>query len=179
MARLIVESQGTRREVRVTGPLTVGRSPSASIPIDDKTLSREHTQFYLDRGRLCVRDLESKNGTFLNGQLLKGPAVLKPGDKVRVGDAVFSPVLEQGDAMPAVAAALAAPPPRAAAVSAGTATATAASPVSRGRDRAPLSTMPAAAGIFLYRLILLGVVVGGAWFSKGLFHTFLLPHLPR
>lgn len=178
MARLIVESQGTRREVRVTGPLTVGRSPSASIPIDDKTLSREHTQFYLDRGRLCVRDLESKNGTYLNGQLLKGPTVLKPGDKVRVGDAVFSPVLEQGDAMPAVAAVLAAPPPRPAAVSGGTATATAA-PVSRGRDRAPLSTMPGAAGVFFYRLILLGVVVGGAWFSKGLFHTFLLPHLPR
>jgi predicted component of type VI protein secretion system len=170
---LILESGGQRREFKVDGPMTVGRSPSASVHLEDKTLSREHTQFYLERGRLCVRDLGSKNGTLLNGQLLKSPVALKPGDKVRVGDAVFIPVFEQGDPMPAVAAPLAAPPPRAAVHATGPATATAA-PVARAR--APLGPHPAS--VLVYRVVLLAVVVGGAYLSKGLFHQFLIPRLP-
>lgn len=86
MARLIVESGGERREIRIAGPVTIGRSPSATIPIDDKTLSREHTQVYTtERGKYFVRDLGSKNGTFLNGQLVKEPELLKSGDRIRVG----------------------------------------------------------------------------------------------
>jgi two-component system NtrC family sensor kinase len=161
----------------VTGPVTVGRSASASIQIDDKQLSREHTQFYLDRGRLCVRDLDSKNGTYVNGQLLKAATALKPGDRVRVGAVTFDLAFDPGDAMPSVVAPLAAPPPRPAVPAGGTATATAAAPVPRPRERAPRGPHPA--GVFLYRLILLGVVAGGAYLSKGLFHAFLLPHLPR
>ena len=54
----MLESGGERREIKVAGPLTVGRSQTAGVYLDDKTLSREHSQFYVDHGRVCVRDLD-------------------------------------------------------------------------------------------------------------------------
>jgi hypothetical protein len=163
----MLESGGERREIKVAGPVTVGRSQTAGVYLDDKTLSREHTQFYVDHGRLCVRDLDSKNGTFLNGAALKQPAVLKPGDRVKVGLATFSVVAEAGEALPSVTAPLAqAPAHHAPARPAGT---THTAPATRSRPR--LSPHPAA--VFFYRIILLGVIVVGAYFSKGIFKSLL------
>ncbi len=77
MARLLLETGGERREIKVAGSITVGRERTAGVYLDDKTLSREHTKFYLLNGRLHVRDLESKNGTYLNGSLLSRAEPLK------------------------------------------------------------------------------------------------------
>jgi predicted component of type VI protein secretion system len=154
----------------VAGPLTVGRSQTAGVYLDDKTLSREHTQFYLDHGRICVRDLDSKNGTYVNGILLKQPASLKPGDKVKVGVAMFTVVHEQGDALPAVTAPVAAAPRAPAAPAKTTVTAPHAAPPPRPRPRLG---GPHPAAVFFYRIILLGVVVGGAFVSKPLFVMLL------
>ena len=171
MARLLLESGGERREIKVAGPITVGRSQTAGVYLDDKTLSREHTQFYLDHGRVCVRDLDSKNGTYMNGALLKQPTALKPGDKVKVGIAIFTVMHEAGDALPAVTAPLAAAPARHA--HAGT-TATApqqhAAPAPRPRPRLG---GPHPAAVLFYRIILLGVIAGGAYFSKPIFVMLL------
>ena len=87
MARLILEYQGDRREIQITGPVTVGRSKSATISIDDLMLSREHARIYLDGGQHVVSDLGSKNGTFLNGALLRQPESLKTGDRIKIGPA--------------------------------------------------------------------------------------------
>lgn len=164
----MLESGGERREIKVASPVTVGRSPSAGVYLDDKTLSREHTQFYVDHGRLCVRDLDSKNGTLLNGAALKQPVALKPGDRVKVGVATFTVVAEAGEALPAVTAPLAqAPAHHAPARTTHTAPQVASAP----RPRARLSPHPAA--VFFYRIILLGVIVVGAYFSKGIFKSLL------
>jgi predicted component of type VI protein secretion system len=148
----------------------VGRSQTAGVYLDDKTLSREHTQFYLDHGRLCVRDLDSKNGTYVNGVLLKQAASLKPGDRVKVGVAMFTVVHEAGDALPAVTAPVAAAPrtapPRT------TATAAPVVPAAAPRPRPRLGG-PHPAAVFFYRIILLGVIVGGAYVSKPLFVMLL------
>jgi hypothetical protein len=165
VARLLLESGGERREISVAGPITVGRSQTASVYLDDKTLSREHTQFYVDHGRLCVRDLDSKNGTYVNGVLLKQPASLKPGDRVKVGVAMFTVVPEAGEPLPAVTAPVASARPAAPRT---TATAPAASPRPRPRLGGP---HPAA--VFFYRILLLGVIVGGAYLSKPLFVMLL------
>ena len=169
MARLLLESGGERREIKVAGPITVGRSPTAGVYLDDKTLSREHTQFYLDHGRICVRDLDSKNGTYLNGAILKQPAALKPGDKVKVGVATFTVVHEAGDALPAVTAPVAAPARQA---HAGT-TATAPQMHAAAARPRPRLGGPHPAAVLFYRIILLGVIAGGAWFSKPIFVMLL------
>lgn len=168
VARLTLESGGERREVKVAGPLTVGRAPTAGVYLDDKTLSREHSQFYLDHGRICVRDLESKNGTLVNGQRITRPTSLSPGDQVKIGVAVFTVVHEAGDPLPAISAPA---PQRASAPHA-----------PAPKQHAPnlnrvLTTGPGAAAIFFYRIILLGVILVGAYLSKPVFR-WLLERIP-
>ena len=162
----MLESGGERREIKVAGPLTVGRSQTAGVYLDDKTLSREHSQVFLQGGRLFVKDLQSKNGTYLNGTLLQRAEPLKHGDRVKIGAALFTVHLEAGDPMPAVTAPLAAPPPRAPVKA--TATATQTAPRSR-----PTLGGPHPAAVFFYRIILLGVGVVVAYLSKGFFASFI------
>jgi hypothetical protein len=167
VARLLLESGGERREIKVAGPITVGRAQTAGVYLDDKTLSREHSQFYLDHGRICIRDLDSKNGTYLNGARLKQPAALKPGDKVKIGVAVFTVMHEAGDALPAVTAPL---PPRPHHAAPAHTTATAPQMAARPRPRLG---GPHPAAVLFYRLILIAVIVGGAYLSKPVFVMLL------
>lgn len=65
-------------------PVVVGRSPSAGLVIPDPHLSRLHCELLSIGGSLAVRDLESKNGTFVNEcRIAKAP--LKAGDRLRLG----------------------------------------------------------------------------------------------
>jgi pSer/pThr/pTyr-binding forkhead associated (FHA) protein len=166
----MLESGGERREIKVAGPVTVGRSPSAGVYLDDKTLSREHTQFYLLNGRLHVRDLQSKNGTYLNGALLQRAEALKHGDRVKVGTALFTVSHEEGDAMPAVTAPLAAPP-RAAAPPAPLRT-TVTAPAAPAPRRLLLGG-PHPFAVFIYRIILVAVIIIVAYVSKGFFRSLI------
>jgi predicted component of type VI protein secretion system len=168
VARLLLESGGERREIHVAGSITVGRERTAGVYLDDKTLSREHTKFYLENGKLFVRDLESKNGTYLNGTLIKNTQPLKAGDRVKVGLATFTVLAEVGG-MPAVSAPLAAPPPpRPPAPAAATVTA----PTTPARPRLLLGG-PSWFTVFVYRIILVAVIVVVAVMSKGFFQSLL------
>lgn len=64
---------------------TLGRATGADFIVDAALVSRVHCRFTATRdGELEVRDLESTNGTFVNGQRTE-VARLTPGDKVQVG----------------------------------------------------------------------------------------------
>jgi pSer/pThr/pTyr-binding forkhead associated (FHA) protein len=67
------------------GTLTIGRSGGCGLTIADNRLSRMHAAIDVDGGEARVRDLESRNGTFLNEQRLAEVSVLRPGDRIRVG----------------------------------------------------------------------------------------------
>jgi predicted component of type VI protein secretion system len=164
VARLILESGGERREIRITGPVTIGRSPSATFPVDDKTLSREHTLVSGQRGHYTVKDLQSKNGTYLNGKLIKQPEALKHGDRVKVGPATFMIVWDPEDAA-AERPATSHPAP--------------ARPASRPATRREAAVGSVGAGIarFFSTLVALGVFVVGTWFAKQLVLQFLLPRI--
>ena len=164
MARLLLESGGERREIRISGPVTIGRSPSATFPIDDKTLSREHTRVSGSAGRYVVQDLESKNGTFLNGKLITRPEPLKHGDRVRVGPATFMILWDPEDS----AAEQPAPAPRPAATAA----------PRPGRAHAEAVGGGGVARFFA-TLIALGVFAAGSWFAKNLYITLLFPRIPQ
>ena len=67
-------------------PRTIGRSTGADFILDAALVSRVHCQFLaMGDGALEVRDLESTNGTYVNGNRIEKPARLSPGDKVQVG----------------------------------------------------------------------------------------------
>jgi len=64
---------------------TIGRSTGADFILDAALVSRVHCQLLaLGDGELEVRDLESTNGTYVNGNRIER-ARLSPGDKVQVG----------------------------------------------------------------------------------------------
>jgi serine/threonine-protein kinase len=65
-------------------PITIGRSSQASYAFDDALLSRKHCQIE-SRGDLCrVVDLQSRNGTYVNGQRI-GTQVVRMGDRIKAG----------------------------------------------------------------------------------------------
>ena len=67
------------------GIRTVGRATGADFIVDAPLVSRVHCRFTaLPGGELEVRDLNSTNGTFVNGARIDN-AVLAPGDRVQVG----------------------------------------------------------------------------------------------
>jgi DNA-binding winged helix-turn-helix (wHTH) protein len=71
------------------GSNVLGRDPSADVQIDDSTVSRKHASIEV-RGELAtLQDLESKNGTFLDGEKISAPTPLQEGQTIVLGDAAM------------------------------------------------------------------------------------------
>lgn len=66
-------------------PTTVGRHRECKLRITSRQVSRRHCVLEERDGRLAVRDLESSNGTFVNGQRIQGETILQPGDCLGIG----------------------------------------------------------------------------------------------
>jgi hypothetical protein len=64
---------------------TLGRAQTNRIVLKDELCSREHAEIYHTGGRWRVRDLESLNGSRLNGDKLTKEVELSPGDEVHLG----------------------------------------------------------------------------------------------
>ena len=59
--------------------LYIGRDINNDIVINDSEISRKHARLILQAGGYVLEDLGSTNGSFVNGQRLMGPHVLRPG----------------------------------------------------------------------------------------------------
>lgn len=68
--------------------LTIGRDSSNGVAINDAEVSRRHSRLSFQGGKYVIEDLGSTNGTFVNGQRLAGPVVLKAGDVVSLGEQI-------------------------------------------------------------------------------------------
>jgi hypothetical protein len=75
--------------------LYIGRDINNDIVINDSEVSRKHVRLILQAGGYVLEDLGSTNGSFVNGQRLMGPHVLRPGEVVMLGENV-SLAFEQG-----------------------------------------------------------------------------------
>jgi pSer/pThr/pTyr-binding forkhead associated (FHA) protein len=87
MPKLVVLSQGLTGlsyELKVE-KTTVGRVEDNAFQIAEPSVSSHHCEFLLRGNDVVVKDLNSTNGTFLNGQPVTGEAVVKAGQIVRLG----------------------------------------------------------------------------------------------
>ena len=75
---LALDWSGAREE------LLIGRHPSCDVVVADDTVSRQHARLTFRDGGWIVQDLDSTNGTRLNGQYV-GRCRLRPGDQLTVG----------------------------------------------------------------------------------------------
>jgi len=79
----IVTAEGTRLNIGAE-PLTIGRLPECDIAVSDPAVSRRHAEVRRRDGQFVVVDLDSTNGTRVNGAGVKD-RVLADGDEIRVG----------------------------------------------------------------------------------------------
>lgn len=83
----VVEGPAVGQEFKIEGAATIGRSPDATVMVDDPGVSRLHARIRRSEAGFEVEDLGSKNGTFLNGARVEH-ALANLGDKIRVGPRV-------------------------------------------------------------------------------------------
>jgi pSer/pThr/pTyr-binding forkhead associated (FHA) protein len=69
---------------RLSRPLTLGRGTSADVMIADEAVSREHAAVRVDGDTVVVEDLDSSNGTIVNGSPVD-QARLEDGDIIQLG----------------------------------------------------------------------------------------------
>ncbi|MBI3097050.1 MAG: FHA domain-containing protein [Planctomycetes bacterium] len=118
-----ISAEGHERTFEMKAPtLVMGRAPECDIPLKDVKASRRHCQIErLQGGEYRLTDLESSNGTTVNGAKVNTLAI-RPGDVVQIGEVriVFVSVPQSGEvpeptiqepAIPRGAAVLAPPPP--------------------------------------------------------------------
>jgi DNA-binding winged helix-turn-helix (wHTH) protein len=75
-----------RRQWRLAeGTNIVGRDPDCEVSVDSPGVSRRHARIVVSEGTATIEDLESKNGTYLNGARVKAAATIDEGAEVRVG----------------------------------------------------------------------------------------------
>ncbi len=114
MAKLVILSQGMtgRSHDLKVDKTTIGRVDDNTFPIAESSVSSHHCEVFMRGSDVVVNDLNSTNGTFINGDKITGEAVLKPGQILRLGQIELRLEVEGAPApAPAPAASAAAPAP--------------------------------------------------------------------
>jgi len=83
-----VISYGSERRELSSGTTTFGRDASADVAIDDRGLSRVHFEIAFNGDIAAIRDLQSTNGTFVDGSRVT-EVVLRSGSKITAGRTEF------------------------------------------------------------------------------------------
>jgi pSer/pThr/pTyr-binding forkhead associated (FHA) protein len=83
---VVHEPDGAKpRTFKLATSMLVGRAPECEIRVTDTYASQQHARLFGRQGGWYVEDLGSTNGTFVNDQRLAAPAMVQPGDRIRVG----------------------------------------------------------------------------------------------
>ncbi len=85
MARLILATAEGQQAIELRPINSLGRHPNNSIQLLDKIVSKEHCIVEQREGHFVLRDLGSLNGTYINGERVRGEQVLRHGDEIALG----------------------------------------------------------------------------------------------
>jgi len=87
---LVISKKAFGKEYLVDqSEITVGRSRDCSITLDDQTVSSIHATIRIERDDCILRDMNSKNGTFVNTSRLKEEYILRKNDEIKIGSFKF------------------------------------------------------------------------------------------
>lgn len=94
---LFTSADGARAELEIPlGASTIGRSAGADHIVDSSAVSALHAQLWWDGERLALLDLDSTNGTTVNGRRAHGRVWLADRDRLQFGDAMGIVRMSQG-----------------------------------------------------------------------------------
>ncbi len=85
----ILRALASGEEFPLQGEMLVGREIECSITLDSGHISRYHAKINVSPNGVYIEDLQSTNGTFVNGQRIKGRIRLNVGDDVAFDDIAF------------------------------------------------------------------------------------------
>ena len=92
---IVVQGKPEGKSIPVTVPVfRIGRGTDCHLRPNSEEVSRTHTEITLTDTEAIVRDLGSRNGTWVNGQLLKGPHKLSSGELLKVGPLTFAVAIQ-------------------------------------------------------------------------------------
>lgn len=87
---IVVGGDAKRTEVSLKKlPVTIGRAKEASITLPHSLVSRKHCELFEENDKLCVRDLNSLNGTYLNNERITEAKSILPGQLLTLGNVTF------------------------------------------------------------------------------------------
>ena len=87
---VVYPPEGARpRTFRMATSMVVGRDAGCEVRLEDTYASQQHARLFAKNNSWFVEDLGSTNGTFVNDQKLAAPALVQPGDRIRIGTTVL------------------------------------------------------------------------------------------
>lgn len=97
-----LDATGRQRTIELRAePVTFGRAPTCQVVLDHELVSREHARIETSDGeRFVLRDLASRNKTYVNGQAV-GEVALVGGDILRIGESVVEFIADEHDRLEA------------------------------------------------------------------------------
>lgn len=87
---VLLKKNGSHKIFSLPSTVTViGRRHSCDLCIPLMSVSRKHCQLNSDDGTLKIRDLDSRNGTYLNNKRINDEAAIHAGDSIKIGPLTF------------------------------------------------------------------------------------------
>jgi pSer/pThr/pTyr-binding forkhead associated (FHA) protein len=86
----VLRGASAGKEVAISGPrFFIGRSEECHLRANSDAISRRHCAITIDQGEVRIRDLGSRNGTYVNGVRIDGEHQMQMGDQLRIGPLEF------------------------------------------------------------------------------------------
>jgi pSer/pThr/pTyr-binding forkhead associated (FHA) protein len=78
------------RQVELPSSVCIlGRDPNSTVHLEEESVSKQHARLSRETGRFVIEDLDSSNGTFVNGRRIHGSTELRAGDLIRLGAVIL------------------------------------------------------------------------------------------
>ncbi len=88
---LVSDVNGLHEELTFTSQeVTIGRSPESDFVVNNHTVSARHGRFHFQLNQWWYEDLNSTNGSYLQGMRIEEPIVIKDGDEIAFGNVFVS-----------------------------------------------------------------------------------------
>jgi diguanylate cyclase (GGDEF)-like protein len=82
---IVISGPHVGRMIKLEKDITLGRSPKVDLELSDTGISRKHARFLIRGDEIFVEDLQSANGTYVNGRRISSNCELQQGDKITLG----------------------------------------------------------------------------------------------